>query len=183
MRLRNALATLMVLSVAACAGGAGDDPGVALEVDTFAEIAVDVHLSETAVRQILASEIEPPEYNSNPPTSGAHADKAAACGIFRQPVPDVYQVQDLAIGVVVFQYAPSLEAVEVERIEKLARSLGDRIMVAPRSGMDAPVVATAWTTMMRLVAVDEVLLEAFYNQYVGSGPETGECPFEVDEGL
>jgi hypothetical protein len=183
MRLRNALGALILLSLAACAGGAGDDQGVVLEVETFDEIAVDVHLSETAVRQILASEIEPPEYNSNPPTSGAHAGKAAACGIFRQPVPDVYQLHDLAIGVVVFQYAPSLEAVEVERIEELARSLGDRVIVAPRSGMDAPVITTAWTTMMRLVAVDEVLLQAFYDQYVGSGPETGECPFEVDEGL
>jgi len=183
MRLRNALAGLLLIFATACAGGGGNDPAVALEVETFPEIAVDVYLSETAVRQILASEIPPPDYNSNPPTSGARAGKAAACGIFRQPVPDVYQVHDLAIGVVVFQYALSVEDVEVERLEELARRLGDRIIVAPRSGMDAPIVATAWTTMMRLVTVDEALLEAFYDQYVGSGPEEGECPFEVDEGL
>ena len=89
MRLRNALAGLLLLFATACAGGGGSDPAVALEVETFPEIAVDVYLSETAVRQILASEIPPPEYNSNPPTSGARAGKAAACGIFRQPVPDV----------------------------------------------------------------------------------------------
>ena len=182
MRLRTGLAGLVLLLPAACSGGATDNPGLDLEVDTFPEQPVDVHLSETAVRQILNGEIKPPEYNSNPPTSGAHSAKAAACGIFRQPVPDVYQLHDLAIGVIVFQYSPVLEAVEVERIEELGRSFEDRIIVAPRPGMDAPVVATAWTTMMRLDAVDEDLLGAFYGQYVGSGPEKGECPFDADEG-
>jgi hypothetical protein len=183
MRWRSASAGLILLLAAACTGGSTDDPGVVLEVETFPEQEVDVHLSESAVRQILAGEIEPPQYNSNPPTSGAHAPQAAACGIFRQPVPDVYQLHDLAIGVIVFQYSPSLEAVDVERIEQLARTFEDRIIVAPRSGMDAPVVATAWTTMLRLSAVDEEQLQAFYEAYVGSGPETGECPFDVDEGL
>jgi hypothetical protein len=183
MRLRNAVITLVLLIASACAGGATDDPGVVLEVETFPELAVDVHLSETAVRQILNSEIEAPTYNSDPPTSGAHAAQAAACGIFRQPVPDVYQLHDLSIGVVVIQYSPSLEAVEIERIEELGRSFEDRIIVAPRPGMDAPVVATAWTTMMRLPTVDETRLRAFYDRYVGSGPETGACPLDVDEGV
>jgi hypothetical protein len=172
---------LLVLS-AACSGEAGDTPDLALEVETFPEQVVDVHLSETAVRQIIDGEIEPPEYNSDPPTSGAHSAKAAACGIFRQPIPDVYQLHDLAIGVVLFQYSPTLEAVEVERIEELARTFEDRIIVAPRAGMDAPVVATAWTTMMKLDAIDEERLRAFYETYAGTGPESGECPFDVDEG-
>ncbi len=183
MRWRNASAGLILLLAAACSGGATDDPGVVLEVETFPEQEVDVHLSESAVRQILAGEIEPPQYNSDPPTSGAHAPRAAACGIFRQPVPDVYQLHDLAIGVIVFQYAPSLETVDIERIEELGRSFEDRIIVAPRSGMDAPVIATAWKTMLRLPAVDEELLQAFFDTYVGSGSETGECPFDVDEGV
>jgi hypothetical protein len=181
--MRAAAVALIFLFASACSGGATDDPGAILEVDTFPEQDVDVHLSETAVRQILRSEIEAPEYNSDPPTSGAHATKAAACGIFRQPVPDVYQLHDLAIGVIIFQYSPSLEDIEVERLEELGRSMEDRIIVAPRSGMDAPVIATAWTTMMRLSSVDEELLQAFYDEYVGSGPETGVCPLDVDEGL
>jgi hypothetical protein len=165
-----------------CSGGTSDDPALVLDVETFPEQVADAHLSDLAVRQILNGEIEPPEYNSNPPTSGSHSARAAACGIFRQPVPDVYRLHNLAIGVIVFQYSPALEAVEVERIEELSRSFEDRIIVAPRPGMDAPVVATAWTTMMKLDEVDEVLLDAFYQQYVGGGPETGECPFDVDEG-
>ncbi|MGZ5385559.1 MAG: DUF3105 domain-containing protein [Acidimicrobiia bacterium] len=183
MKWRNASAGLILFLAAACSGGATEAAGVILEVETFPQQDVDVHLSESAVRQILAGEIEPPQYNSDPPTSGAHASKAAACGIFRQAVPDVYQLHDLAIGVVIFQYAPSLESVDIERIEELGRSFEERIIVAPRSGMDVPVIATAWTTMMKLPAVDEVLLRAFFEQYVGSGPEAGECPFDVDEGL
>lgn len=173
---------LMLIWSAACSGGASGPQDPVLEVETFPEQNVDVHLAESAVRQIINGEIEPPEYNSDPPTSGPHSAKAAACGVFRQPVPDVYQLHDLAIGVVLFQYSPTLEAVEIERIEELGRGFDDRIIVAPRPGMNAPVVATAWTTMMQLDGVDEELLRAFYDQYVGGGPETGPCPFDVDEG-
>jgi hypothetical protein len=183
MKPHTGLAVLLFLIVSACAGNTADDPGVLLDVETFPEQSVGVHLSEEAVRQITNGELEPPDYNSDPPTSGPHAARAAACGIFRQPVPDVYQIQDLAIGVVVIQYSPSLEDAEVERIENLARSLEDRVIVAPRPGMPASVVATAWTTMMRLDdGVDEAALRAFYDAYVGGGPESGPCPFDVDEG-
>lgn len=181
MRIRSATAGLVLLFSAACTGGASSDPALILEVENYPEQSADVHLSETTVRQILNGEVEPPEYNSDPPTSGPHSATAAACGIFRQPVPDVYQLHNLSIGVVVIQYSPAFEDFEVEALEKLSRRFEDRIIVAPRSGMVAPVVATAWTTMMKLDVVDEELLRVFYEQYVGSGPETGECPFDVDE--
>lgn len=182
MRRRAAGLGLVLLLVAACSGGDAGESGPVLEVETFPEQVVGVFLAESAVRQILDGEIEPPEYNSDPPTSGAHAAKAAACGIFRQPVPDVYQVHNLALGTVVFQYSPSLEAGEVERLEELGRTLGDRLIVAPRPGMGARVVATAWTTMMELDEIDEELLTAFFERYAGAGPQAGECPFTVDEG-
>jgi len=182
MKFRVVTFAWMLLVLTACSNGANQVPELVLDVETFPEQTVGVHLSETAVRQIINGEIEPPEYNSDPPTSGAHSTKAAACGIFRQPVPDVYQLHNLAIGTVLFQYSPALEAGEVERIEELARTFEDRIIVAPRPGMNAPVVATAWTTMMKLDAIDEELLRAFYETYVGNGQESGECPFAVDEG-
>jgi hypothetical protein len=182
MTWRAAGVAVVLLLVSACAGGSADPAGPVLDVETFDEQRVGVNLTDTAVRQILAGEIEPPAYNSDPPTSGPHSAKAAACGIFRQPVPDVYQVHNLAMGVVFIQYSPSLEAVDVERLEELGRSIGDRLIVAPRPGMDAPVVATAWTTMMKQDAIDEGSLQAFYDRYVGIGPGSGECPFSVDEG-
>jgi hypothetical protein len=182
MRLVIAGLMLVMLVTAGCSGQDADSAEPLLDVQTFPEQEVGVFLSESAVRQILDGEIEPPSYNSNPPTSGAYSSKAAACGIFRQPVPDVYQVHNLAIGAVLVQYSPTLEAVDVERLEDLGRSLGDGLIMAPRAGMGAPVVATAWTTMMELDTIDEVRLSAFYERYVGEGPEAGECAFTVDEG-
>ena len=182
MNVRVAGLAVVLLLVSACSGGSADPAGPVLDVETFEAQQVGVTLTDSAVRQILDGEIEPPAYNSDPPTSGPHSAKAAACGVFRQPVPDVYQVHNLAIGVVLFQYSPSLEAVEVERLEELGRSIGDRMIVAPRPAMGAPVVATAWATMMELDAIDEVVLQGFYDRYVGSGPGSGECPFTVDEG-
>jgi hypothetical protein len=182
MSVRLAGVAVVLLLVAGCSDGEAGSAGPVLDVETFEEQQIGVFLSDTAVRQILDGEIEPPLYNSDPPTSGPHSAKAAACGIFRQAVPDVYQVHNLAMGVVLIQYSPSLEAVDVERIEEFGRTFEDRLIVAPRPGMGAQVVATAWTKMMAMDAIDEERLKAFYEQYAGGGPEPGPCPFSVDEG-
>ncbi len=182
MRARWWAAFLLAMVSLGCSGGTSNEGDLDLDVQTFPDMGAGLHMAEAEVQRILNGEIAPPTYNSDPPTSGPHATKAAACGIFREPVPDVYQVHNLEFGVVVIQYAPSLEAVDIESLERLARGLGDRFILAPRPGLDSPVVATAWTAMMVLDGIDREKLRAFYDAYVGKGPEVLECPLEVDEG-
>lgn len=181
MKRLTAIAALVAALASGCSSEQTQDQ-VDLGVVTFPDLGADVHLSQNEVRQILDGEVAPPVYNSDPPTSGPHALQAAACGIFRQPVPDVYQLHNLEIGVIVIQYSPALEGVDVERIERFARTLGERLIVAPRPGLATPVVATAWTRMLSLEAIDEQRLRAFYDAFVGKGTTQGSCPLLVDEG-
>ena len=123
-----------------------------------------------------------PEYNSVPPTSGPHAPQPAPCGIYRQDIPDVFAVHSLEHGAVVVRYNPTIPAGQRDDLEAYARDAGTHIIVAPRSGLDDPIVLTAWTKLLRLSSVDRESIDTFYGQYAQNGPERGvPCPNEVDE--
>ncbi len=123
-----------------------------------------------------------PNYNSDPPTSGDHSPSAAPCGIYTQEIPDVLQVHNLEHGTIVVQYSPDLPSEQIEDLESFARSKPSHILLAPRAGMDHPVVLTSWTRMLRLDDLDVDAADLYYEEFVFSGPEVGvPCPFEVDE--
>ncbi|MDP8958837.1 MAG: DUF3105 domain-containing protein [Actinomycetota bacterium] len=132
-------------------------------------------------RAHLAPGAPTPAYNSDPPTSGPHGPQPAPCGVHRSEVPDIAQIHSLEHGAVVIQYQPSLPQEEVERLEDLARDLGDYTLVAPREGAPSPVVLTAWTKRLTLDEVDEASIRTFYRRFAGNGPEQALCPFQVDE--
>ncbi len=130
----------------------------------------------------LAEGAAAPTYSSDPPTSGDHAPSSAPCGIYTQEIPDVLQVHNLEHGTVVVQYSPDLPGDQIEALEDFARSKQSHIILAPRTGMDNPVVLTSWTRMLRLDSVDIDTVDVYYDEFVFSGPEVGvPCPFEVDE--
>jgi hypothetical protein len=123
-----------------------------------------------------------PVYNSNPPTSGPHSSVAAACGIYREPVPDLNQVHSLEHGVVAIQYDPSLSEQDRARLEDFGRDAPSHIIVAPREGMDQPIALTAWTHRLLLDQVDLAAVSAFYDLYAQFGPERGvACTKQVDQ--
>lgn len=123
-----------------------------------------------------------PTYNSDPPTSGPHASSSAACGIYREAVPDVNLVHDLEHGVVVIYYNPETAAEVRADIENFARDAGTHVIVVPREGMGNPITLTAWTHLLRLPGYDRSAIAAFYGEYAQRGPEVGvSCPFSVDQ--
>lgn len=151
---------------------ARDDAPELAAVETFPDMG----------RDHLAPGETPPEYNSDPPTSGPHAAQAAACGVYDSEVPDHIQVHNLEHGAIVVQYRPDLGQTEVEALRDYARSKASHILLAPRSDLTHPVVVTSWTRMLRLDSIDLDTVEAYYQRYVGTGPEVGvPCPFAVDE--
>ena len=128
---------------------------------------------------ILAGASAGPAYNSNPPTSGPHADDYARCGIYRIEVPDIYQVASLLRGTVFIQYQPNLPASSREALEEIGRSLGRDIIVAPRADLDAPIALTAWTRRLTLDQPDPTIIEAFHAAYAHQAPANAECPITV----
>lgn len=124
-----------------------------------------------------------PEYNSNPPTSGPHADTPAACGVYRQPVPDVSSLHSMEHGAIVVQYDPELSQDQITELEGIGRDVGGEIIVAPRPDNPAAVALTAWTKLLVLDEVDREVISAFAREFGNRSPEAGaQCPFQVDEG-
>jgi len=124
-----------------------------------------------------------PNYNSNPPTSGPHADTPAACGVYRQPVPDVNSLHSMEHGAIVVHYDPELSQEQVIDLEQIGRDVGGEIIVTPRPDNPSAVVLTAWTKLLALDEVDGDVIAAFESEFGNRSPEAGaQCPFQVDEG-
>ena len=141
-------------------------------VETFPDMGV-LHLAEGAPI---------PEYNSDPPTSGPHGPAPAACGLYRQPVPDFAQLHSMEHGAVVVQYHPDLPPEQVELLESIDWSPAAEVILAPRPDNPAPVALTAWTKRLPLDEVDVEVITAFERQYSNRSPEGGaRCPMQVDE--
>lgn len=133
--------------------------------------------------QHLAPGEATPEYNSNPPTSGPHAAAPAACGVYRQPVPDVNYLHSMEHGAIVLQYDPELSQEQIVELEEIGREVGGEIIVAPRPDNPAPVALTAWTKLLLLDEVDGDIITAFEREFGNRSPEAAaQCPFQVDEG-
>jgi hypothetical protein len=124
-----------------------------------------------------------PEYNSDPPTSGPHSATPAPCGIYRQPVPDVNYLHSMEHGAIVVQYDPTLAEDQIEELEKIGRSVGGEIIVAPRPGNPAAVALTSWTNLLLLDEVDGDVIAGFEREFGNRSPEpAAQCLFQVDKG-
>ena len=148
-------------------------PPIALaNVETFPDLG-QAHLNPTDPA---------PSYNSDPPTSGPHAPSSAACGIYRQAPPDINLVHDLEHGVIVIHYDPETTSEAREDLENYARDRGSHVILAPREGMESPIILTAWTHLLRLDGFDREAMDVFYGEFAQFGPEAGVlCPFQVDQ--
>ena len=147
---------------------------------SFADLGRD-HLSDEDSVAILEGRLDPPEYNSVPPTSGSHAQGWALCGIYRQQVPDIIQVHSLEHGAVMIQYLPEIDPEDVLTLESFGRQLGSHFVVSPNDGLTSPIVLTAWTVMLELQVLDLDVIDEFWADFANQGPEQVDCPLEVDE--
>ena len=177
---RRTLMAGLVFVVVACGAEDGTTATTALTVEEF-EILEPVLLDDETVAAVLSGAEPAPEYSSNPPTSGARAGTWARCGIYRDPIPELYQVASLARGAVLVQYQSRLLADARANVEQVAIRVGDGVIVAPHDTLPSPIVVTAWGRMMRMSLVDSGRITSFVEQYGGRGPSPGTCPASVDE--
>ncbi len=170
---RLALATVLL---AACSG-ATSEPG---PVQTFPDLGAD-HLTAEAVAAYLAGDESVVTYNSNPPTSGAHANAWALCGVYRQVIPDPFQVHSLEHGAVIVAYRSDIPGDVRDEIENLARELATHIVVAPDDDLTPAMALTAWGRLQTADDFDVEAFRSFWAEAAATGPERISCPFEVDE--
>ena len=180
MRPTSMAMLLLVLVASACSGESATETTSSLEVETF-DVLETVVLEAGTVDAIIAGDELGPGYNSTPPTSGARAARWARCGVYRQEIPDIYQVASLSRGTVIVHYRASFTADARDTVEQVVAGLGSGVIAAPNSDLSAPIVLTAWGALLQLQVVDPGRIGTFIEQYGGQGPSNEPCPQLVDE--
>lgn len=115
------------------------------------------------------------EYDTDPPTSGAHYPSWAPPDFYQETVQPEYLVHNLEHGHIVIYYTPdSLSDDAAAKIADLNEQYDgewDAVLAVPREGQDNELVLTAWTYMLELEEYDEEMVDAFVDAYRGRGPE------------
>ncbi|MBI3742105.1 MAG: DUF3105 domain-containing protein, partial [Chloroflexi bacterium] len=120
----------------------------------------------------IASNQSHPPYNSNPPTSGWHADTPQNPGIYGSPQVQEQLVHNLEHGFIVIQYnnlAPS----DAQKLVEIVQRDRYHTILAPYPQMpaDVRVALTAWTRLQYCTGVSEKDILAFVSAYRDQAPE------------
>jgi hypothetical protein len=108
-------------------------------------------------------------YNSNPPTSGPHA-QVAPWGFYDEPLAPEIIVHNLEHGGTVIHYN-NLPDDQIRVLEKIADDYPEAVLALPNNSIDKPIVLTAWTRMQECDRVSETVVRAFIESRCNKSPE------------
>jgi hypothetical protein len=138
-------------------------------------------LSRTHIQ--LGDQHEP--YNSDPPTSGPHAEPVRA-GFYDEAPPDENLVHNLEHGYVIFWY--KCAAPDDSQCQSLKTQIKDvierakpvvigtdikKLIAVPRPTMDARIALTSWGRIDKLISFNELEIMEFINDFRNVAPEPG----------
>jgi hypothetical protein len=113
-------------------------------------------------------------YETNPPTSGAHWATPTNPGFYTAAQTPERLVHSLEHGNVVIYYnQASLQSSDVDALKAVAKQYTgqwDGVVVVPWTGKEAAVL-TAWETTLRLDKYDPAKVDQFVDAFRGRGPE------------
>ena len=116
-------------------------------------------------------------YNSNPPSSGAHYPQDAPTGFYTNALPDEQLVHNLEHGQIWISYQPDLPALALAGLQKLT---GDFVIITPRSENDTDIALTAWGRQdkfnLESDGLDIQRVSDFILRYQNLGPERLNAP-------
>lgn len=104
------------------------------------------------------------EYEMTPPAGGPHNPTWLNCGIYEEEIPAEYAVHSLEHGAVWVTYDPEL--VTGADLDALRDKMPSTyVVLSPFTGLDSPVVASAWGVQVALDGVDDPRLSDFLVKY------------------
>jgi Protein of unknown function (DUF3105) len=91
-----------------------------------------------------------PDYQTNPPTSGNHAESPyqQADGAYSEMPDEIFYVHSLEHGRMEIQYSPDLAEDEQLELKGLYETMYGGTLFFPNPNMDYAVAATTWTNMI-----------------------------------
>ena len=120
---------------------------------------------------------DPPEYRTDPPTSGDHIvpPRQQADGAYSEYPDPKFTVHSLEHGRIAVQYSPDLPQEAQLELKGLFDEDFDGMLLFPNPDMPFDVAATAWTQMIGCPTYEGAAtidaLRAFRDTYRGQGPE------------
>jgi uncharacterized protein DUF3105 len=130
-----------------------------------------------------STHVTPPatvNYKTNPPTSGNHYASTANTGILSPAPQDEYLVHNLEHGHVIFWYKPDLDPAIITALQNIVKKDPTRLILVPRSQMDAPLVLTSWAHSQSCPSPTSrtpEVAQKFADERKAHGPEgTGDAP-------
>ena len=115
----------------------------------------------------------PITYPQTPPAGGQHNPAWLNCGIYSEPVPNVYAVHSLEHGAIWVTYNPTLSESELDTLRTHLPST--YVILSPFPALPAPIVLTAWNTQLRVDTAEDERIPMFFEEYWRSQyvPEPG----------
>jgi hypothetical protein len=89
-----------------------------------------------------------PNYGTNPPTSGTHAEIAQADGAYKEMPKETAMVHSLEHGRLQIQYAPNLSESDQLELIGLYETMWGGTLIFPNENMSYEVAATTWTNLL-----------------------------------
>ena len=106
---------------------------------------------------------DPVRYPQTPPAGGEHNPTWLNCGMYTEPVPDVYAVHSLEHGAVWVTYDASLSDDELATLRDHLPS--SYVVLSPYVGLTAPMVLSAWNAQLRVDSADDPRIPRFLEEY------------------
>ena len=112
-------------------------------------------------------------YPQTPPAGGEHNPVWLNCGIYSEPVANVYGVHALEHGAVWVTYDPTLSSTELDALRMHLPS--SYVILSPFSGLPAPIVLSAWNVQLSVDTAADERIPMFFEEYWRSQnvPEPG----------
>jgi hypothetical protein len=128
----------------------------------------------------IATNTDPGQFNSDPPTSGLHYPEEADTGFYDENIytyPAGYLVHNLEHGYIFFWYnCDLLDESACSELKSQIRSVmdelgGTKLIAYPWPSLDVPVVMTSWGRLQRFETFDAEQAKAFYRANLNKAPE------------
>lgn len=109
-----------------------------------------------------------------PPAGGIHHPTWQNCGIYDTPLAPEFVLHSLEHGAIWIAYHPDLPLEQIEQLQEITRD-GSHRLLAPYSGLESPIVLSAWGYQLQLTSADDSRLADFIRNYEkrGQSPEPG----------
>jgi len=110
------------------------------------------------------------EYQTNPPTSGDHLAQAENWGVYDKEIDNKAGVHSMEHGGIWISYKDISEE-DITILKEIGKQNSQSTVVSPRSTNDNNVVIASWGKMMKLEAINKVLIQKYIDTYKNQSPE------------